>query len=119
MTVAFFLLGLLASVCDGAVRDGAVHLPHRGAFAPAPSQPESNPNIVEGDTIEVPARGTLSIDAFVEDKNKHWPKGRIRYRIEMDSWEGVEEPVFTDEQIANITKALTMIENGVDCVGFE
>ena len=123
MIVAFLLLGLIAAVSDGAVRDGAVRLPRRGAFAQAPSQPESNPNLVEGD-IAVPAGVSggstqVPINSFINAKKNHWPKGRIRYRIECDSWEGVEEPVFTDDQIANITQALDKIKNGVPCVGFE
>ena len=122
MIVAYLLLGLIAAVSDGAVRDGAVRLPHRGAFAQAPSQPESNPNLVEGD-IAVPAGGsggsTQLLDSFIKAKKNHWPKGRVRYHIERDSWEGIEEPVFTDDQIQNITEALDKISRGVSCVGFE
>ena len=122
MIVAYLLLGLIAAVSDGAVRDGAVRLPHRGAFAQAPSHPEPNPNLVEGD-IAVPARvsggSTQLLDSFIKAKKNHWPKGRVRYRIESDSWGGIEEPVFTEDQIANITQALTKIESGVPCVEFE
>ena len=122
MIVACFLLGLSASVSDGVVRDGAVRLPHRGAFAPAPSQPESNPSLVEGD-IAVPAGGsggsTQLLDSFIKAKKNHWPKGRVRYRIESDSWEGIEEPVFTEDQIETIKQALDKISSGVSCVGFE
>ena len=122
MIVAYLLLGLIAAVSDGAVRDGAVRLPHRGAFAQAPSQPESNPNLVEGD-IAVPARvsggSTQLLDSFIKAKKNHWPKGRVRYCIESDIWQGVEEPVFTEDQIANITQALAKIESGVPCVEFE
>ena len=120
MIVAYLLLGLIAAVSDGAVRDGAVRLPHRGAFAQAPTQPESNPNLVEGD-IAVPAgvSGESTQDSFIKDKKNHWPKGRVRYRIETDIWEDDEDPVFTNDQIENITQALGKISNAVSCVRFE
>ena len=122
MIVAYLLLGLIAAVSDGAVRDGAIRLPGRGAFAQAPSQPESNPNLVEGD-IAVPAGvsggSTQVLESFIKAKKNHWPKGRVKYRIECDSWGGIEEPVFTDDNIVTIKQALDKISSGVSCVGFE
>jgi len=77
---------------------------------------------VEGD-IAVPAGvsggSTQLLDSFIKDKKNHWPKGRVRYRIESDSWGGIEDPVFTDDQIGNITQALGKISNAVSCVRFE
>ena len=41
------------------------------------------------------------------------------YRIDTFEWEGVEEPIFLDEQIDNITLALNKIMTDVPCLKFQ
>ena len=47
-----------------------------------------------------------------------WPRGRVPYRLETFEWAGVEEPIFADEQIENITQALGHIERETPCIHF-
>ena len=91
----------------------------RGEFAPA--EDTVSPNLMQGD-IAVPVShigaDEDALDAFVIDQKALWMTGIVRYRIEEDEYEGVVEPVFTEDQIANITKALEQIETEVPCIEF-
>ena len=91
----------------------------RGEFATA--QDTISPNLVQGD-IAVPVNNTgadeNALYAFVTDQKALWNKGIIHYRIEEDEYEGIWEPVFTEEQIANITTALGQINSEVPCIRF-
>ena len=91
----------------------------RGEFAPA--QDTISPNLVQGD-IAVPVNNTVADEdalyAFVTDQKALWNKGIIHYRIEEDEYEGIWEPVFTEEQIENITTSLDQIETEVPCIRF-
>ena len=62
--------------------------------------------------------GEDALDAFVIDQKALWMTGIVRYRIEEYKYEGIVEPVYTEEQIANITKALHQIETEVPCIEF-
>ena len=91
----------------------------RGEFAPA--QDTISPNLMQGD-IAVPVNHTGADEdalyAFVTDQKALWMNGIVHYRIEEDEYEGITEPVFTEDQIANITTALEQIETEVPCIRF-
>ena len=91
----------------------------RGEFAPV--QDTISPNLVQGD-IAVPVNNTGADEdalyAFVTDQKALWNKGIIHYRIEEDEYEGIWEPVFTVEQIENITTSLNLINSEVPCIRF-
>ena len=91
----------------------------RGEFASA--QDTISPNLMQGD-IAVPVSqigaDEDALEAFVIDQKALWMTGIVRYRIAEDEYEGVVEPVFTEDQIANITKALEQIETEVPCIEF-
>ena len=40
------------------------------------------------------------------------------FRLETDVWDGVEEPIFSEAQIENITQALGQISGAVPCIEF-
>ena len=89
----------------------------RGNFVP----PQTSPNLVEGD-IAVPEThlGTgQALDAFLTEPIALWPRGFIPYRIETFEWDGIVEPIFLDDQIANITSALETIMGDVPCIKFK
>ena len=91
----------------------------RGEFAPA--QDTISPNLVQGD-IAVPVSHTGANEdtqyAFVTDQRALWMTGIVPYRIDEDEYEGIWEPVFTVEQIANITTSLALINSEVPCIRF-
>ena len=93
--------------------------PRRGTFAPI--QDDSNtPHLIEGD-IALPTGLHMSgsvLNSFLKPTTSLWPRGRVPYRIEMEEWGGVMEPIFLDDQIENITQALQKIETGVPCIDF-
>jgi hypothetical protein len=94
--------------------------PSRGTFAPPSSGEALNPNLIEGD-IAVPEShdgSPLASEAFLSDRALLWPRGRVPYRLETYMWDGVEEPVFSDDQIENITQALGQISREVPCIEF-
>ena len=108
--------------------------PSRGTFAPPSSQDALNPNLIEGD-IAVPEShdGTrLAPEAFLSNSILLWPRGHVPYRfeaskwkvldlvfrLETDVWDGVEEPIFSEAQIENITQALGQISGEVPCIEF-
>ena len=66
-----------------------------------------------------PLGSESALNSFLKAKTALWLKGRIRYRIDEDEWDGTVEPVFLDSQIENITQALRKIETGVLCIDFE
>ena len=83
--------------------------------------PKSSPALVEGD-IAVPEAHLNSgkaLDAFLTEETSLWPRGYVPYRIDTFEWEGVEEPIFLDEQIDNITLALNKIMTDVPCLKFQ
>ena len=89
----------------------------RGNFVP----PDTSPALVEGD-IAVPETHLNSgkaLDAFLTETAALWPRGYLPYRIDTFEWEGVEEPIFLDEQIDNITLALNKIMTDVPCLKFQ
>ena len=107
--------------------------PSRGTFAPSSSPDALNPNLIEGDIVVPESHdGTrLAPEAFLSDKVLLWPRGRVPYRqdkrtVELElvfrfetyKWDGVEEPVFSDAQIANITQALGQVSREVPCIEF-
>ena len=114
-----WLLGFIGLVGSNPSRVGKKSGHPRGEFVPA--EDTLSPNLMQGD-IAVPESQVGgedgSLDAFVTDEKALWMTGIVRYRIEEDEYEGVVEPVFTDDQIANITKALEQIETEVPCIEF-
>ena len=104
---------------------GAFRPSRRGEFAPNPAG-DADPHLAEGDIAEMEDHHLGSGEgsgegqnAFITETERLWPRGVVYYRIDtMDEWEGVKEPVFLDEQIDNITKALGQIENDVLCIDF-
>ena len=114
-----WLLGFVGLVGSNPSRVGKKSGFPRGEFAPA--QDTVSPNLMQGD-IAVPVShigaDEDALDAFVIDQKALWMTGIVRYRIEEDEYEGVVEPVFTEDQIANITKALEQIETEVPCIEF-
>ena len=83
-------------------------------------QTQVTPNLVEGD-IAVPQRhlGTgQALAAFLTEPSALWPRGLVSFRIETFEWEGVVEPVFTDEGVDNITQAMDQIMRNVPCIKF-
>ena len=114
-----WLLGFVGLVGSNHSRVGKKSGFPRGEFAPA--QDTISPNLMQGD-IAIPVShigaDEDALDAFVIDQKALWMTGIVRYRIEEDEYEGVVEPVFTEDQIANITKALEQIETEVPCIEF-
>ena len=95
---------------------GKVGANFRGNFVP----PQTNPKLVQGD-IAVPETHLgerCTEDAFLADETSLWPNGFIPYRIETFEWEGKIEPIFTDDQISNITLAQGKIMAAVPCLKF-
>merc|ERR1712037_7895 len=89
----------------------------RGTFVP----PETSPRLVEGD-IAVPEAhlGTgLVLGAFLANQSALWPRGFVPYRIATFEWNGKVEPIFLDDQIANISQSLTKIMRDVPCLKFQ
>ena len=67
------LVGLLAT-------NGAFKPSRRGEFAPNPGT--ADPNLIGGDIVledTIPGSGQLQ-NAFVKNKKKLWPLGRVPYR---------------------------------------
>ena len=116
-----WLLGFIGLVGSNPSRVGKKSGYLRGEFASA--QDTLSPNLKQGD-IAVPASQAGSeedkdtFDSFVTDQRALWMTGIVHYRIEEDEYEGVVEPVFADDQIGNITKALDQIETEVPCIEF-
>ena len=114
-----WLLGFVGLVGSDPSRVGKKFGFPRGEFAPA--QDTISPNLMQGD-IAVPVSligaDEDTLDAFVTDQKALWMTGIVHYRIEEDEYDGDWEPVFTDDQIANITKALQQIEAEVPCIKF-
>ena len=114
-----WLLGFVGLVGSNSSKVGRKSGLQRGEFAPA--QDTISPNLVQGD-IAVPVNNTGTDEdalyAFVTDQKALWNKGIIHYRIEEDEYEGIWEPVFTEEQIANITTSLDLINSEVPCIRF-
>ena len=114
-----WLIGFLSLVGANPSRVGRKSGVPRGEFAPA--EDTISPNLVQGD-IAVPVGHTGAEEdvlyAFVTNQSALWMNGIIHYRIEEDEYEGDVEPVFTDDQIANITTALGQINNEVPCIRF-
>ena len=114
-----WLLGCVGLVGSNPPRVGKKSGLQRGEFAP----PEDtiSPNFVQGD-IAVPVSQSGADEdalyAFVTDQKALWMNGIVHYRIEEDEYEGVVEPVFSDNQITNITTALDQIETEVPCIEF-
>ena len=102
---------------------GAFRPSRRGEFVPNPAG-NADPNLEEGDIAQMDdhlgsGEGSGETQsAFVTDTERLWPRGVVYYRIATDEWEGVREPVFLDEHIDNITKALDQIERDVPCIDF-
>ena len=83
-------------------------------------QSQVTPTLVEGD-ISVPQShlGTGEpLSAFLTQPSALWPRGLVSYRIETFEWEGKVEPIFSDEGVANITRALGQIMRDVPCIKF-
>ena len=69
------LLGLLAT-------SGAFKPSRRGEFAPNPGT--ADPNLIGGDIVVDTITGSGQLqNAFVKNKEKLWPRGRVRYRTEL------------------------------------
>ena len=115
----FWLVGFFALVRSNPSKVGRKSGLQRGEFAPV--QDTISPNLVQGD-IAVPVNNTGADEdalyAFVTDQKALWNKGIIHYRIEEDEYEGIWEPVFTEDQIANIMTSLDQIESEVPCIRF-
>ena len=60
-----------------------------------------------------------ALDAFLTEETSLWPRGYVPYRIDTFEWEGIVEPIFLDDQIANVTKALRQISKDVPCIKFK
>ena len=114
-----WLLGFVGLVGSNPPKVGRKSGFPRGEFAPA--QDTISPNLMQGD-IAVPVShigaDEDALDAFVIDQKALWMTGIVRYRIVEDEYDGVVEQVFTEDQIANITKALEQIETEVPCIEF-
>ena len=117
MIVGYLLLGVFASCGNSSpTRQG-------DSQPPQPEAPASNitldtPLIVEGDmAVTVGSVGSgLALNAFRTAQDSVWPKGIVRYRFDVDPWDG--EPVFLEAERDNISLALRKIENGVPCMEF-
>ena len=114
-----WLLGFVGLVGSNPSKVGRKSGFPRGEFTPA--QDTLSPTLMQGD-IAVPVShigaDEDALDAFVIDQKALWMTGIVRYRIEEDEYEGIVEPVYTEEQIANITKALHQIKTEVPCIEF-
>ena len=111
MIVGYLLLGVFA-VC------GDSRPPQPGT--PAPNLNMDTPLLVEGD-IAVIERSSeegnrTAMNTFRTAEESVWPKGIIRYRFDVDQWDG--EPVFFQHETDKITEAIRKIENGVPCIEF-
>ena len=117
MIVGYLLLGVFASCgYSRPPRQGDSRPPRPGA--PAPDITLDMPLIVEGDmAVTVRSVGSgLALNAFRTAQDSVWPKGIVRYRFDVDPWDG--EPVFLQAERDNISLALRKIENGVPCMEF-
>ena len=78
----------------------------------------NKPLIVEGDiaVTESSDGSTRALNAFRTAQESVWPKGIVRYRFDVDPWDG--EPMFHEAERDNISLALRKIENGVPCMEF-
>ena len=74
--------------------------------------------IVEGDiaVTERSAGSGTALNAFRTAQESVWPDGIVRYRFDVDQWDGT--PVFFEAQRDNISLALQKIEAGVPCIEF-
>ena len=84
------------------------------------SRSRITPTLIQGD-IAVPEahHGTgQELSAFLAQPSALWPRGVVYFWIETDEWEGVEEPVFTNEGLNNITQAHNQITEAVPCIEF-
>ena len=74
--------------------------------------------IVEGDiaVTERSAGSGTALNAFRTSQDSVWPDGIVRYRFDVDQWDGT--PVFFEAQRDNISLALQKIEGGVPCIEF-
>ena len=97
---------------------GALGVPFRGAYTPH----QTRLTLVEGD-IAIPeshaGRGADELDAFLSDPELLWPNGFVPYCFETFAWEDGKQPIFMDDQIANITQALGQITRNVPCIKFK
>ena len=117
MIVGYLLLGVFATCgYSRPPRQGDSRPPQPGA--PAPDITLDMPLIVEGDmAVTVRSDGSgLALNAFRTSQDSVWPKGIVRYRFDVDPWDG--EPVFLEAERENISLALQKIENGVPCIEF-
>ena len=114
-----WLVGFFSLVGSNPPKVGRKSGLQRGEFAPA--QDKISPNLMQGD-IAVPVNNTgtgeVPLYGFVTDQKALWMTGIVPYRIDEDEYEGIWEPVFTDDQIANITTALGQINSEVPCIRF-
>ena len=63
-------------------------------------------------------KGNDSTGAYLKDTSGLWPGANVPWRIETFEWDGIVEPIFLDEQIENITRAVQHIQNVVPCFIF-
>ena len=111
--IGYLLCLLIFTAC------GASRPPSRVAFAPVVQDDSDTLHRIEGD-IENLNRNGSALNTFLKDTKALWPRGQVPYRIDTAEWEvGVEEAVFLDSQIENITQALRKIETGVPCIDFK
>ena len=117
MVVGYLLLGVFASYGYSHPLQQGDSRPHQPG-APAPNITLDMPLIVEGDmAVTVRSVGSgLALNAFRTAQDSVWPKGIVRYRFDVDPWDG--EPVFLEAERENISLALRKIENGVPCMEF-
>ena len=60
----------------------------------------------------------LAPEAFIKENTHLWPQGRVHYRYATFEWDGLVEPVFSDPQLENITRAHNQIMRDVPCIKF-
>ena len=85
-------------------------------------QSRPTPTLIQGDiaVAEEDHHGTgEELSAFLSKPSALWPQGSIYFRIEEDEWEGVVEPIFTVEQVKNISEAHKRIMEAVPCIKFK
>ena len=112
-----WLFGFVGLVGSNPSRVGKKSGLQRGEFAPA--QDTISANLVQGDiAVPVSHTGADTLYGFVTNQEALWMTGIVHYRIDEDEYEGDWEPVFTDDQIANITTALEQIVTEVPCIRF-
>ena len=117
MIVGYLLLGVFATC-------GNSRPPTQGdSQPPRPRAPASNitldtPLIVEGDiaVTESSVQSGTALNAFRTSQDSVWPGGIVRYRFDVDPFDGT--PVFFKAERDIISLALWKIENGVPCMEF-